>query len=521
MAASSSPSSSHLTLPHRISFLLPLVVFLFSSSVTGALVSDSTALKGVGPGQRALNVSLTSCERIQVYGYSRTELAKYAHSLRLNLAPLVNVRERLHSKIQVCVHRNASLGMCKCEKADWRNLQRGLWSSVMSPYDKQYVDVKFSGDSSVSVTISVAEDFQRWRIVCLVAGLVVILAAPVVSSWLPFYYTSSMAVGVFLVVLIIIFQAMRILPTGRKNFMYLALYGSVVGLGSFILHQFSTMVNMILVNLGLSDDMYNPVAILLLVGIVITGAASGFWAVRKFVVSKDGGVDASVAQFVKWAMRSVAATFIFQSTLDTPLAMGAFVSASFLGFLVSKMLHKRKSVVAQSQWLVPAGKGRPMNGRAEFLSRPGGGGGLWNSARRSSVPSHSGSPSNGGGPWNSARRSIVPSYSGSPSNGVRHMISPSFVDRRSPIERKDFYSTYHRTPNRRKLSKREYEELTVETTREAMAGLTASPGFSDWLIERADRIKLLSGESYDDDNDDGYGSESDSTGEQSWRGYFW
>lgn len=100
------------------------------------------------------------------------------------------------------------------------------------------------------------------------------------------------------------------------------------------------------------------------------------------------------------------------------------------------------------------------------------------------------------------------------------MISPSFVDRRSPIERKDYYSTYHKTPNRKKLTKREYEELTVETTREAMAGLTASPGFSDWLIERADRIKLLSGESYDDDDDE-YGSESDSTGEQSWRGYFW
>ena len=53
---------------------------------------------------------------------------------------------------------------------------------------------------------------------------------------------------------------------------------------------------------------------------------------------------------------------------------------------------RRKSVVTQRQWLVPAGKGRPMHGRAEFLSRPGGGG-LWNSAR--TVPSSTGSPSNG------------------------------------------------------------------------------------------------------------------------------
>ena len=57
-----------------------------------------------------------------------------------------------------------------------------------------------------SLIVFFSADFQQWRILCLVVGLVVILAAPVVSSWLPFYYTSSMAVGVFLVVLIIIFQ---------------------------------------------------------------------------------------------------------------------------------------------------------------------------------------------------------------------------------------------------------------------------------------------------------------------------
>lgn len=56
------------------------------------------------------------------------------------------------------------------------------------------------------------------------------------------------------------------------------------------------------------------------------------------------------------------------------------------------MLHlRREKVVTQRQWLVPAGKGRPMQGRAEFLSRPGGG--LWNSARI--VPSSFGSLSSG------------------------------------------------------------------------------------------------------------------------------
>lgn len=54
------------------------------------------------------------------------------------------------------------------------------------------------------------------------------------------------------------------------------------------------------------------VAIFVLVGIVLAGAALGYWIVRKFVISKDGTVDVGVAQFVKWAMRIIASTSIFQ-----------------------------------------------------------------------------------------------------------------------------------------------------------------------------------------------------------------
>lgn len=50
----------------------------------------------------------------------------------------------------------------------------------------------------------------------------------------------------------------------------------------------------------------------MLVGVVLAGAALGYWIVRKFVISKDGTVDSGVAQFVKWAMRIIATTIIFQ-----------------------------------------------------------------------------------------------------------------------------------------------------------------------------------------------------------------
>jgi hypothetical protein len=48
------------------------------------------------------------------------------------------------------------------------------------------------------------------------------------------------------------------------------------------------------------------------VAIILTGAGFGYWMVRKFILSKDGSVDAGIAQFVKWAMRVVAAFFVMQ-----------------------------------------------------------------------------------------------------------------------------------------------------------------------------------------------------------------
>lgn len=112
----------------------------------------------------------------------------------------------------------------------------------MSPYEEKYVDVKFIGEVSGPVTLTLDEgivsppspkkwkyvqilfltvicelwqlslfftvyvDFQQWRLVCLALGFTSILFAPIVSSWVPFYYSSSMAIGVLLVIIILLFQ---------------------------------------------------------------------------------------------------------------------------------------------------------------------------------------------------------------------------------------------------------------------------------------------------------------------------
>ncbi|CAI9756937.1 unnamed protein product [Fraxinus pennsylvanica] len=122
----------------------------------------------------------------------------------------------------------------------------------------------------------IAEVFQRRRLFCLAFGIVLLLLAPIVSSWVPFYYSNSMAIGVCLVIIISLFQGMKLLPTGRKNAFYLMIYGSVLVAGSFLVNQFLEFFNSILVNFGISQEMHIPMAVFLLAGIVLAGVCLGF-----------------------------------------------------------------------------------------------------------------------------------------------------------------------------------------------------------------------------------------------------
>lgn len=86
------------------------------------------------------------------------------------------------------------------------------------------------------------------------------------------------------------------------------------------------------------------------------------------------------------------------------------------------------------------------------------------------------------------------------------MVSPS--SGKGILNQGDYYSVFHKTGNRKRFTKQEWEDFTQESTREAVAELATSPEFTDWIIENADRIKLLPSES-----SEVMGSESDSTDE--------
>ncbi|XP_021721250.1 uncharacterized protein LOC110688804 [Chenopodium quinoa] len=440
------------------------------------LVIKPVTLQGYVPKD---SKEILSCERVHVVPCSRIKLERYASSVRLTVAPSVVIPERLHNRIQICLHKNVSIGMCQCEKDAWKPVHKGLWGSMISPYEDKYIDVKFR-DISGSVTVSAEEEFQRWRLISLAFGIILLFVAPTVSSWVPFYYSSTMAIGILLVVLIILFQGMKLLPTGRKNFFYLTIYGSLLGAGSFLLHQFSMLVNSILVNFGLSEEMHNPISIFLLVGVVLAGAALGYWIVRRYVISDDGSVDVGVAQFVKWAMRIIASTFILQGTSDTLFSWATVVLCWLMCSLISSIEWPDSGDI-NFHWR-KAGKVAPGHSRAEFL-------------RRSPKTSPQGKV------WKSPN--AAPNWRNTP---VRGLTSPS--TKRRVNAQKHYYSSFHRVP-KQKMSKEEWEQFTRESTRQAMAELTSSPEFSEWMIENADRIHIRA----DDSSDEEIGSGSDSTDE--------
>ncbi|XP_043702758.1 uncharacterized protein LOC122652937 [Telopea speciosissima] len=478
-------------------FALSLLLFFYHSS------SEPTNFKEIHLGDPVLDLApslldgysstrgakdMVSCGRVRVAGLPRWKIKSYANSVRVSVIPSVVIPESLYSKIEVCSHWNSSLGLCQCAKDEWKSIQKELWSASMSPYDDRYVDVKFNGGVTGSVTVTIEEEFHQWRLFFLAFGFILLLLAPVVSNWVPFYYSSSMAIGVFLIILILLFQGMKLLPTSRKNVFYLAVYGSVLSFGSFLVHYFSVLVSSILVSFGLSQDMQNPVSVFVLVGIVLAGAALGYWIVRKFVISEDGTVDVGIAEFVKWAMRIMAMTSVLLSTLDTPLALVAMASSWAICFIISSFKWRGSTLTKQSHtgsrglWSVRAKHTPPSHNRAEFLSR---------SAKMDSQRAL----------WNSPKRAFA--WSDSPTKGL---VLSNTVKGASSQQDRDYYSTFHSVPTRKRFSKKEYEDFTSESTKHAINELASSPDFTNWIVENASRIQLLPDDSSDDSMESGSGS---------------
>lgn len=479
---------------------------------SGPLIENSPGIK---PG------TLIACDRVCITGLKRFQhLKKYAHSRRVKVQYSEGISKINPTKIEICFHRNASLGLGQCPQNEWKALEKGLWTGLVSPFETKFIDIRMPGTLFDSLTISVEEEFLQYRLVFLGLGLMMLMLAPVVSKSVPFYYSSAMAFGVILVILIILFQGMKLLPTGRKSTLYVLLYGSIVGLGSVILSYLSGLVHSMLQELGFGDEMFNPVAVFLLVCVVLTGAWLGYWGVRKLVLSEDGTVDIGTAQFVAWAIRIVASVMILQSSHDSLLAVlmliVGVVFTSAARHMRPKFWHFRpwglflRSKQHPSRW---AKSSSPNHSHAEFLRRfPKEDAELlrsqgttlkWSpySSRMAgspvTAPQSTPSPSSRmpGLSLAAAKKTV------SPSSRVYEPFSVHTPFSNSKIDEQDYYSTFHKTPERKHFSKEEWETFTRDSTRKALRELVSTPEFTEWAVDNADRIMTSPVENRCEEND--------------------
>lgn len=469
--------------------VLPVLLFIFStlSSVATAeklslAIGDFNGTLRLRPGFPVKNSpglkpeTTAVCERVYIDGYSRFgNLSKYAHSVKVKVS-LVD-SSLLKPNVEVCFHRNISLGVGMCPPGKWEKVSKGSWVQSMSPFDHKLLDIRVIGSSTGPLDVSAEEDFYRHRILFLIVGIILLNSATFLSQSLTFYYSSAMAIGAILVVLLVLFQGMKLLPTGRRSSLAIFAYSSMVGLGSFLLRYVPRLLNSVLAEIGISEDMYNPLATFLLGFVILAGAWLGFWAVRKLVLTEDGSIDISTSNFVAWSIWIVAALMILQSSSDPLLALEALVS----GILVSKVLRnitklrflrrlfKKLFKSVKNIWInseIPDFTPFKDSYDEYTYKRPDDSKFLRHRAKRFNLA-----------PCNSPIQGIT-----TPSTS--HLS-----------ETDSFPSTFHATPERKKITKDEWEKFTRESTEKAVKELVSSPDFSKWVASNADRITVTSGKS--------------------------
>ncbi|PHT68725.1 hypothetical protein T459_28212 [Capsicum annuum] len=131
----------------------------------------------------------------------------------------------------------------------------GSWNSIISLYEDRILDVEIVGGVSGSITVTIEEDLQRWHLLFLAFGIMLLVMAPIVSSWVLFYYNSLMAIRVCFVIIVLLFQL--------NNLVYLNL--SINGFTKKIPKGFELMANLEVLDLhgNMLDGTLDPEFLLL------------------------------------------------------------------------------------------------------------------------------------------------------------------------------------------------------------------------------------------------------------------
>ncbi|BFI30435.1 hypothetical protein MPTK2_3g12120 [Marchantia polymorpha subsp. ruderalis] len=426
---------------------------------------------------------LVVATRLRVPGISRLQhVDKFYHTYRIKVETPSRGGGFFTGtpKIDVCVHQNEIMGLAQCGKESWRALDKaGSWSGGFSPFETKFIDIRIAEPlSDLPIVVSVLDESSEYRLVFLGLGTILLILAPIVSGWVPFYYTTAMTLGIIMIVLVIVYQTMKLLPTGRKSSIYILLYGSLVGLGTVVVSYFGSLVSSVLLELGFSEDMYNPMAVFLGVGIALLGAWLGYWGVRKLVIAEDGSIDDGTSKFVKWAIRVFGSVSLLQSSKDPVFMLLAFVGGAAVAYVVlnAKICVSEFFDYVQDNWYSEPliGKGvsfqSPRKERKHYMTQ----------AQMDALRRLPGTDSLVAGAQLVSNNAQL-SEGSTPGRRRKQLTKPT-------ADEEAFVSTFHKSPGHKPMSKQEYEEISKEYTLKAVKDLENSREFRDWKNSNTHRF---------------------------------
>ncbi|XP_062115816.1 uncharacterized protein LOC133829964 isoform X2 [Humulus lupulus] len=454
------PSSSSSTVPASNQHSLVVAPFSMLQLSHGLPVKYSHNSK---PGTSMV------CERVHVYGSSRIKnFRKFAHSVTLKVSAKDS---SVFPKAEVCFHRNLSTGIGLCPNSRWEKISNGSWARSMSPFGYKLLDIRTTNLSLEDFVVSIEEGFFPCRVICLILGIIFMSLAPNLSNSLAFYYGSTIATGVILVILIAFFQGLKktrnLHPTHPKT--ALLIYSSVVGYVSFLFYRFPQLLHSILVEIGIDEEILYALVLFLLFLNILAGAWLGVWVVRKCILTKDGSIDFSTSHFVEWFFRILSAVLLLQSSVDPIVAMEALVFGILISSL-SRRIFRLRILRRIHRNLTKLAHRRHRKSHLSDLSSSE------DSHDKYTYKIQSNEDFNFRTGYQSKGFSIAP---GSYDHGLSGNTSNQL-----------YLSSFHTTPERRRFSKPVWEKFTRDSTEKALEELVSSPGFGKWLSRSAERISV-------------------------------
>ncbi|KAF5958346.1 hypothetical protein HYC85_005571, partial [Camellia sinensis] len=339
--------------------------------------------------------------------------------------------------------RNFSLGIGMCPQGQWEKLVEGSWVRSMSPFDHKLLDVRMVGSS--------LEILQNFSHIFLVLGIINMTLASSLSKSLVFYYSSAMAVGIILVILVILFQS-SVDPLLAAEALLCGVVVRRITRSRFIRHLHKNLRRTIkhghryqIPGSSPSKDSYDEY-----VHNIRKPNNCGFLKPRSRHFTKAPS-NSPIQGLIRTPPSQLSDSETHYSSFHKTPERRKFskdVWEKFTKDSTKKALEELVSSPDFSKWAVINAERITLSPKKDTPDQPC----MW-----------------------------IPCYQ------ILGLI------RTPPSQLSDsetHHSCFHKTPERRKFSKDEWKKFTKDSTKKALEELVSSPDFSKWAVVNAKRITL-------------------------------